>query len=94
MTALIIFFGLLFAGLPIVATILAGAVAFMATNDLSVLFDSIPIQFYGALEINSLLAIPLFLLVGECPRRSKSEPPCRSNIEPGLVADQRVVSCG
>lgn len=65
MTALIIFFGLLFAGLPIVATILAGAVAFMATNDLSVLFDSIPIQFYGALEINSLLAIPLFLLVGE-----------------------------
>ncbi len=28
-----------------------------------------------------------------CPRRSKSEP-CRSNIEPGLVADQRVVSCG
>lgn len=65
MTALIIFFGLLFAGLPIVATILAGAVVFMATNDLSVLFDSIPIQLYGALEINSLLAIPLFLLVGE-----------------------------
>lgn len=63
MTALIIFFDLLFAGLPIVATILAGAVAFMATNDLSVLFDSIPIQFYGALEINSLLAIPLFPLV-------------------------------
>lgn len=29
-----------------------------------------------------------------CRRRSKSEPPCRSNIEPGLVADQRVVSCG
>ncbi len=33
-------------------------------------------------------------VVHECPRRSKSEPPCRSNIEPGLVADQRVVSCG
>jgi tripartite ATP-independent transporter DctM subunit len=30
-----------------------------------VLYDSVPIQFYGALEINSLLAIPLFLLVGE-----------------------------
>ena len=30
----------------------------------------------------------------ECPRRSKSEPLCRSSIEPGLVADQRVVSCG
>ena len=32
MTALIVFFGLLFAGLPIVATILAGAVAIKATN--------------------------------------------------------------
>lgn len=65
MTALLVFFGLLFAGLPIVGTILIGAVVFMATNDLTVLYDSIPIQFYGALEINSLLAIPLFLLVGE-----------------------------
>ncbi len=65
MITLIIFFGLLFAGLPIVGSILMGALAFMATNDLSVLYDSIPIQFYGALEINSLLAIPLFLLVGE-----------------------------
>lgn len=65
MIALIVFFGLLFAGLPIFATILAGAIALMATNDLSVLYDSIPIQLYGALEINSLLAIPLFLLVGE-----------------------------
>ena len=65
MITLIVFFGLLFAGLPIVGTILVGALTFMLTNDLSVLFDSIPIQFYGALEINSLLAIPLFLLVGE-----------------------------
>ena len=65
MIALLVFFGLLFAGLPIVGTILIGAVTFMATNDLAVLYDSIPIQFYGALEINSLLAIPLFLLVGE-----------------------------
>lgn len=65
MITLIVFFGLLFAGLPILGAILAGAIAFMATNDLAVLFESIPIQFYGALEINSLLAIPLFLLVGE-----------------------------
>ncbi|MDP2677291.1 MAG: TRAP transporter large permease [Rhodoferax sp.] len=65
MITLIVFFGLLFAGLPIVGTILVGALTFMLTNDLSVLLDSVPIQFYGALEINSLLAIPLFLLVGE-----------------------------
>lgn len=65
MITLLVFFGLLFAGLPIAGTILVGALTFMLTNDLSVLLDSIPIQFYGALEINSLLAIPLFLLVGE-----------------------------
>lgn len=65
MITLIVFFGLLLSGLPILAAILAGAVTFMATNDLAILFNSIPIQFYGALEINSLLAIPLFLLVGE-----------------------------
>ncbi|OGB54492.1 MAG: C4-dicarboxylate ABC transporter permease [Burkholderiales bacterium RIFOXYC12_FULL_60_6] len=65
MITLIVFFGLLFTGLPIVGTILVGALTFMLTNDLSVLLDSVPIQFYGALEINSLLAIPLFLLVGE-----------------------------
>lgn len=65
MISLIVFFGLLFAGLPIVGTILVAAIVFMATNDLAMLYNSIPIQFYGALEINSLLAIPLFLLVGE-----------------------------
>lgn len=65
MSTLAVFFVLLFAGLPIAGTILAGAIAFMHASDLSVLYDSIPIQFYGALEINSLLAIPLFLLVGE-----------------------------
>lgn len=57
--------GLLFLGLPIFAAIFAGAIAFMASHNLDVLFDSIPIQFYGALEITGLLAIPLYMLVGE-----------------------------
>lgn len=65
MITLLVFFGLLFAGLPIVGAILVAALVFMASNDLAVLYDSVPIQFFGALEINSLLAIPLFLLVGE-----------------------------
>ena len=65
MITLLIFFTLLFAGLPIFGAILVGAIVFMASSDLAVLYDSIPIQFYGALEINGLLAIPLFLLVGE-----------------------------
>lgn len=70
MITLLVFFGLLFAGLPIFGTILAGAVTFLVTNDLAALYDSIPIQFYGALEINSLLAIPLFMLVGEVMNRA------------------------
>ena len=65
MITLVVFFLLLFAAFPIVGTILVGAITFMASNDLTVLFDSIPIQFFGALEINGLLAIPLFMLVGE-----------------------------
>lgn len=70
MITLVVFFGLLLLGLPIVGVILAGAIAFLASNDLAVLYDSIPIQIYGALEINSLLAIPLFLLVGEIMNRA------------------------
>lgn len=70
MITLAVFFGLLFAGLPIFGVILAGAIVFLATNDLAALYDSIPIQLYGALEINSLLAIPLFMLVGEIMNRA------------------------
>lgn len=65
MITALVFLGLLFAGLPIFGAILAGAITFLVTHDLAVLFDSIPIQFYGALEITGLLAIPLFMLVGE-----------------------------
>ncbi len=70
MITLAVFFVALFAGLPIVGVILVGAITFLATNDLAALYDSIPIQFYGALEINSLLAIPLFMLVGEVMNRA------------------------
>jgi hypothetical protein len=30
----------------------------------------------------------------KCRRRSKSEPPCRPNIEPGVEADFELVGCG
>lgn len=65
MITITLFLVLLLAGFPIFGTILAAAIIFMLVNDLSILFDAIPLQLYGALEINSLLAIPLFLLVGE-----------------------------
>lgn len=35
-----------------------------------------------------------FSLRCTCPRRSKSEPPCRPNIEPGVEADLERVGCG
>ena len=30
----------------------------------------------------------------ECRRRSKFDPPCRSNIDPGMEADGVMVGCG
>jgi methyl-accepting chemotaxis protein-1 (serine sensor receptor) len=30
----------------------------------------------------------------DCPRRSKSDPPCRSNSDPGMGADRATASCG
>ncbi|RMX06654.1 TRAP transporter large permease [Corticibacter populi] len=69
MLTLALFFAALLAGMPIFGALLLASVVFMATHDLAMLYDSIPIQLYGSLEINSLLAIPLFLLVGEVMNR-------------------------
>ena len=33
-------------------------------------------------------------LLMRCRRRSKFEPPCRANSEPGLMADRVMVGCG
>lgn len=65
MLVLTLFLVLLLTGFPIFGSILAAAIVFMAVSDLSILFDAVPLQLYSALDINSLLAIPLFLLVGE-----------------------------
>lgn len=65
MITLAVFLTLLLLGFPIFAAILLAAIVFMAINDLSILFDGIPLQLYSALDANSLLAIPLFVLVGE-----------------------------
>ncbi len=65
MITLILFFVLLMVGFPIFGAILAAGIIFLISTDLSILIEAIPLQLYGALEINSLLAIPLFLLVGE-----------------------------
>lgn len=61
----ITFFVTLLIGLPIFITLLLGTLVFLWQTDLSVLMSSLPIQLYGSLNQNGLLAIPLFMLVGE-----------------------------
>ena len=69
MLTLTTFFGLLFLGFPVALTLMAGTIVFITGNDLSVLLETLPIKFYGSLEKNGLLAIPLFMLVGEVMNR-------------------------
>ncbi len=59
------FFIALLLGLPIFITLLLGTLVFLWQTDLTVLMSSLPIQLYGSLNQNGLLAIPLFMLVGE-----------------------------
>lgn len=61
----ITFFVTLLIGLPIFITLLLGTLVFLWQTDLTVLMSSLPIQLYGSLNQNGLLAIPLFMLVGE-----------------------------
>ncbi|MCY1413499.1 C4-dicarboxylate TRAP transporter large permease protein DctM [compost metagenome] len=65
MSVLLSFLALLLGGLPILFTLLAATLLFIYVEDVFVLAESLPTQFYGALEQNGLLAIPVFMLVGE-----------------------------
>jgi len=65
-----VFATLLVLGLPIVWVLLASALVFLFMADLTVLYGTVPMQFYGSIEKNGLLAIPLFMLVGEVMNRA------------------------
>ena len=69
MLTTIIFFALLFLGFPVALTLMAGIIVFIMTNDLGLLLETLPMKFYGSIEKNGLLAIPLFMLVGEVMNR-------------------------
>ena len=69
LTTTIIFFVLLFLGFPVALTLMVATIIFIATNDLGLLLETLPIKFYGSIEQNGLLAIPLFMLVGEVMNR-------------------------
>ena len=70
MLTLIIFFGLLFLGFPVALTLMMGTIVLITANDLYALLNTLPMNFYGALEKNGLLAIPMFMLVGEVMNRA------------------------
>jgi tripartite ATP-independent transporter DctM subunit len=70
MLTLIIFFVLLFLGFPVALTLMMGTLVLIADNNLQALLNTLPMNFYGALEKNGLLAIPLFMLVGEVMNRA------------------------
>ena len=69
MLTLVVFILLLFVGLPVALTLMAATSVFIISADLGVLLQTLPIKFYGSLEKNGLLAIPLFMLVGEVMNR-------------------------
>ncbi len=64
-----VFFIALLTGLPIFLALLLASLVFLWQVDLSILMSSLPIQLYGALNKSGLLAIPLFMLVGELMNR-------------------------
>lgn len=65
MLTLSLFLITLLIGLPIFITLIFSTLVFLYETDLITLTSSLPIQLYGALSQNGLLAIPLFILVGE-----------------------------
>ena len=66
MTTLVLFLVVLLSGLPIFSALILAAFIFLLEYDLTFLFENtLADQLYGALNKNGLLAIPLFMLVGE-----------------------------
>ncbi|HAK55164.1 MAG: TRAP transporter large permease [Vicinamibacterales bacterium] len=65
MTLAAIFLGLLLFGLPVAVVLGVSAGAYIVLTDNTVLFQSYMLQLFGATENYGLLAIPLFMLVGE-----------------------------
>jgi tripartite ATP-independent transporter DctM subunit len=60
------FFGLLALGVPVAFVLAMTALIYIVVSGNVVLMDSYPQQFMGGLENYGLLAMPLFILVGEC----------------------------
>jgi len=69
MITLALFIVTLFLGMPIVFILAVGTVSFLVEMDVAILLDTTPIQLFKSVEKNGLLAIPMFMLVGELMNR-------------------------
>ncbi|MCR9087641.1 MAG: TRAP transporter large permease [Rhodobacteraceae bacterium] len=63
--AAIVFLLLLIVGVPIGIVLCVAALAFIMSSGNPLLLDSFPLQLFGSLNNFGLLAIPLFILIGE-----------------------------
>lgn len=63
--AAFVFLLLLVVGVPIGLILCIAALAFILSSGNTLLLDSFPLQLFGALNTFGLLAIPLFILIGE-----------------------------
>ena len=69
MTPIILFLIVLLAGFPIAFALLTGTLLLISHADLQILLPTLSVELYSSLEQNGLLAIPLFMLVGEIMNR-------------------------
>lgn len=65
MTLLVVFFALLLIGVPVGFVLLGSAIFFALDSGRVAVLGAFPAQLYTSLEIFDLLAIPLFILLGE-----------------------------
>lgn len=60
-----IFIGLMFVGLPIGIVLCLGALVYIMDSGNPLLFINYPLQLFGGVDSYGLIAIPLFILIGE-----------------------------
>ncbi|MBR3194025.1 TRAP transporter large permease subunit, partial [Bosea sp. (in: a-proteobacteria)] len=59
------FFGIMLAGVPIALCLCLGALIYMAATGNMQLLPNYPLQMFGGVDSYGLIAIPLFILIGE-----------------------------
>jgi len=65
MMTIIVFLAALLLGMPIVFLLAFASIVFLLQTDNQILFSTIPLQLFKSVDKNGLLAIPMFMLVGE-----------------------------